>query len=221
MSKAKIKLRPAKTSFAFLVDGNCEYWYIQLLKRNEGNLRVDLKPEIPQRKELSELYEKAKELSGSYTRVFWIVDFDVIQKETRETPKGKKTPMQYFKTYYADLQDNYENVSVIINNPCLEYWFLLHYTKTSQHYKNYDLLKPKLKKYLPDYEKTRKYYMQKNDIYKRLKPLLPIAIDNAKAIRQFEIDDPCGTAQMNVFYEAEVESRKIIDMLSWSGTTKG
>ncbi|NDV64055.1 RloB domain-containing protein [Bacteroides sp. 224] len=213
MRRAKTIIRPVKTTFAFLVDGDCEYWYIQLLKRNEQNLKVDLKPEIPQRKELSDLYMKAKELSKDYTKVFWIVDFDVIQKETRETPKGKKTPMQYFKEYYADLRSNYENVIVIINNPCLEYWYLLHFVKTTRHYEKYDSLKPDLRKYLPNYDKSQKYYMQKDDIYKKLKPFLPAAIANAKSTNTFEVNNPCGIAQMHLFYDTEINSKKIIEML--------
>ena len=31
----------------------------------------------------------------------------------------------------------FEKVHVIVNNPCLEFWFLLHFVKTTDYYKNY------------------------------------------------------------------------------------
>ena len=58
----KIPLKE-KPKYAIVVDGETEFWYIQMLKRNERLISVDLKPEIPQRKKLSEQYAKVIELS--------------------------------------------------------------------------------------------------------------------------------------------------------------
>ena len=80
-----LKSRP---KFAFVVDGECEFWYIQMLKRNERQISVDLKPEIPQRKKLNDQYKKVIDLSLDYDKVFWIVDFDVIISETRKAKKS-------------------------------------------------------------------------------------------------------------------------------------
>ena len=49
-----IKSRP---TFAVVVDGECEVWYLQMLKRNERSIVVNIEPKIPQRKRLSEQYE--------------------------------------------------------------------------------------------------------------------------------------------------------------------
>lgn len=65
-----------KPRYAFIVEGECEFWYIQMLKRNERSLRVDLKPEIPQKKKLKDQYKKVIESSKEYDKVFWIIDFD-------------------------------------------------------------------------------------------------------------------------------------------------
>jgi hypothetical protein len=67
-----------KIKFAIIVDGDCESWYLQMLKRNEKSINVDLKPEIPQNKKLKEQFEKVTELSKHYDKVFWIIDYDVI-----------------------------------------------------------------------------------------------------------------------------------------------
>jgi hypothetical protein len=74
-----------KTKFAAIVDGDCESWYLQMLRRNEKNIKVDLKPEIPQKKKLKEQYERVIEQSKHYDKVFWIVDFDVINSKKIES----------------------------------------------------------------------------------------------------------------------------------------
>ncbi len=88
----RIKRNTPKTKprYAFIVEGECEFWYIQMLKRNEPSLRVDLKPEIPQKKKLKDLFKKVVDSSNEYDKVFWIIDFDVLIKESKEIQKGAK-----------------------------------------------------------------------------------------------------------------------------------
>ncbi len=70
-----------------MVDGDCEFWYFQMLKRNNRDLHVDLKPEIPQKKKLSEQYKKVLEYADIYDKVIWVIDIDVINDETRKAKK--------------------------------------------------------------------------------------------------------------------------------------
>jgi len=59
---------------------------------------------------------------------------------------------------------------------------------------------------LPGYEKTRNFYVKPsgNDIYAKLKPLLKVAINNAKANKSFDFKNTNnGISQMNLFYEAD------------------
>ena len=100
--------------------------------------------------------------------MYWIIDFDAINKETRETKKGKKTALYELEEYYYSIRE-IENIHIIINNPCFEYWLLLHFEATVKFYSTYDEMLKQLKKHLPDYEKTQKYYTkQDKDIYLRL-----------------------------------------------------
>ena len=203
----KIKIKP---KYAIIVDGECEFWYIQMLKRNENLISVDLKPEIPQRKALSEQFDKVVELSKDYDKVYWVIDFDVVCKETREAKKNKKTALQELKEYINTLKKKFENIIVvIINNPCFEYWLLLHFEMTSRLYSSYNELIRQLKKYLPDYEKSRRYYTSlNNDIYLRLASKLPVAIINANKLKEFDLDNPnVGVSQMNIFFEEVLPSR--------------
>ncbi|GHS97689.1 hypothetical protein FACS189421_04930 [Bacteroidia bacterium] len=196
--------------FAFVVDGECEYWYIKMFGRNEKEINVTLNPEIPQKKKLSEQYKKVIELSKNHDKVFWIIDFDTIHKETKEAKTGTKTALQKFREYYIKIA-KYENVKIIINNPCLEYWYLLHFETTSKYFATYDKLLPSLKKHIPNYEKTQQFYTkQNNDIYLRHKPHLLNAIKNANKLQEFDFENPQrGLSQMQFFFETD-EIKKII-----------
>lgn len=193
-----------KPKYAIVVDGETEFWYIQMLKRNERLISVDLKPEIPQRKKLSGQYSKVVDLSKDYDKVYWIIDFDVINKETREAKRGAKTALQELKEYCDNIERNYKNiVIVIVNNPCFEYWLLLHFETTSKFYSSYDELIRQLKRHLSDYEKSQTYYTKQNrDIYLRLTSKLADAISNAKRLTEFDFENPNqGISQMHFLFE--------------------
>ncbi len=180
-------------TYAIVVDGETEIWYFQMLKRNERQLKINIEPKLPQKKSVKEQYQFVKELSKQeYSRVFWIIDFDKIIKETRETPKGKKSSLQtLIEQRQKLLKKEYKNVTVIIINPCLEFWFLLHFEKTSKQFDACYKAETDLKKYLKDYEKTQKYFTKPdNDIYLKLKPHLKTAITNSSSLGVFNIDAP-------------------------------
>lgn len=123
--------------------------------------------------------------------MIWIIDFDVINSETNKTPKGTKTALQEFREYRQEIDRDHENILIIINNPCLEYWFLLHFEKTSKYFSTCEEAGKQLKKHLPDYEKTQRFYTKEsNDIYLKLKPHLDKAITNANSLDEFDINNP-------------------------------
>lgn len=202
-----IKNRPvplkSKPTFAVVVDGDCEVWYLQMLKRNERSIIVNIEPKIPQRKRLSEQYESVIELSEESTKVFWIIDFDVIVSETKSAKVGSKTAIQTFLEYKKTIDEKHKNIVVIVNNPCLEFWLLLHFEATSKYFDTCEGAENQLKKHLKDYEKTRKYYTkQDNDIYLRLKPNLTVALKNTRALRLFDAENPNkGMSEMQLFFE--------------------
>ena len=208
------KLSQKSKRFAFVVDGECEFWYVQMLKRNEQTINVTLEPKLPQKKTLSEQYNLVVELSDNYDKVFWIVDFDVIIRETDQAKKGKKTALKEFEEHYEKLTRKYrEKVTVIINNPCLEYWYLLHFVETSKYFDTYEKLERELKKHLANYSKSKEFHTkQNNDIYLQLKPFINTAITNAKKLSVFDFSNPrSGITQMQLFFETK-EMTEIIKM---------
>lgn len=197
----------SKPTYAIVVDGECEYWYIQMLKRNERSINVNLEPKIPQKKKLSELYNKVIELSSDFDEVFWIIDFDVINFETRSAKKGAKTCLKEFMDYYFQIKKDCKNVQIIINNPCLEYWFLLHFEFSSKYFESCSKLLNQLKKHksLSDYEKSQSYFTkQGNDIYLKLKPYINNAITNCDKLGEIDFCNPHNSlSKMNLLFESK------------------
>jgi hypothetical protein len=198
-------LLKSKPTFAVVVDGDNEVWYLQMLKRNEKSIVVNIEPRIPQRKSLSEQYKSVIALADESTKVFWIIDFDVITSETKSAKAGKKTATQAFLEYRKTIAEKYDNIVLIVNNPCLEFWLLLHYEATSKYFSTCEGVVKQLKKYLTDYEKTEKYYTKRgNDIYLRLRPKLASALKNANALKLFDTEYPeKAVSEMQLFFEAE------------------
>ncbi|MFN8357619.1 MAG: RloB family protein [Spirosomataceae bacterium] len=192
-----------KPRFAIVIDGETEFWYLQMIKRNERQIKVDIKPEIPQKKKLSDQYSKVLELSKSYDKVYWIIDLDVILSESLLVKKGNIKAIDALNQYKAVIENKHKNVIVVINQPCLEFWFLIHFELTAQQFSNCEEAGKKLKKHLTDYTKTEKYFTkQDNDIYLKLKPFLKTAIANSKTLSAFDNENLSkGVSEMFKLFE--------------------
>ena len=175
-----------KQSFAVVVDGETEYWYLEMFKRNEPNIPFKIRPQILQKKNIDQQYKLVTELSEEeYDKVFWIVDLDVLLKEEREK-NNSTSSLQKFLNYYKNLSKQ-KKIVVIVNNPCLEYWFLLHFQMTDKVFTACTNAEKQVSQHLKGYEKTEKFFKKSNnDIYKQLKPHLQKAINNATALGSFD-----------------------------------
>ena len=179
--------RQTREAFAVVVDGETEKWYLQMLVKNETNISSNIKPHIPKNKDIDEQYKLVRDLSKKeeeYDKVFWIVDLDVLLKEEREK-KNNTSSLQKFLNYWQQLLKQ-EKVVVIVNNPCLEYWFLLHFEKTTKIFTTCIDVEKEVSRHLKGYEKTEKFFKKDNDIYKQLKPFLKTAKENATALGSFD-----------------------------------
>ena len=206
MGRIKRKTNPA---FAIVADGETEIWYLQMMKQNERQVRLTIKPELPKKKRIEDQCELVCKLAqGEYDKVFWIVDLDQITKEQREATGGKKDPMRTFiecREKVLHCKKYAKRVRVIVNNPCLEFWFLLHYTHTDKSFGGYEELAKALKKYMKDYNKSEGYFKQKNnDIYLKLKPRLKKAMEHSDRLGSFEPKDPSrAVSEMPQFFRTE------------------
>jgi hypothetical protein len=99
--RSKIKMK-GSDAFAFVVDGDTEVWYLQMFKRNERELNINIEPKLPSKKSIPEQFKMVQYLATDYKKVFWIVDYDIIAKETREAKKGVET-RKYFTKQENDI----------------------------------------------------------------------------------------------------------------------
>ncbi|MEM9887957.1 MAG: RloB family protein, partial [Bacteroidota bacterium] len=201
MARKKKSVQKKKT-FAIVVDGKTEVWYFNMLKRNERTLKINIKPDLPSKKKLVQQYKYVRELAEYNTKVFWIIDLDTIVEETRKASSNSESPMAEFCRYRDRLKKDCNNVVPIVNCPCLEFWFLLHFETTAKYYESCHAAEKRLRKYLKDYEKTKSYFTRQNqDIYLKLKPQLNEAIENAKQLSGFEVENPLqAIAEMHLFF---------------------
>ncbi len=164
---------------------------------------ISIRPELPKKKRLKELFDYVVENSKDYNQVIWIIDLDTILKEDRERPVGSKSKITELKEYMGELEP-IENVFVLVNAPCLEYWFLQHFKESGRFFDNCDKVCDEFKNtILNGYQKTEQYYKRRNaDIYQKLKPYKNIAVQNAKKLGDFNIDMPKqGKAEMYKVFE--------------------
>ena len=135
MRRSRNRVIHARKTIALVVDGHTEYWYFNMLKRNERDLALNIEPRIPQKKSIQDQHDLVVALTlQEYDKVYWILDLDTVLKETRDTPKGKSSALDLFLKLQQGLKKNFKQVEVVVNNPCLEFWFLLHFQSTSKRF---------------------------------------------------------------------------------------
>ncbi|MQY78815.1 MAG: RloB domain-containing protein [Bacteroidetes bacterium] len=164
-----IKARKLYPAIAIVGQGITEQIYFIQLRKME-KLSFTLKPNLPKHSDIKSIVTKAKDLlKKEFDVIFCVIDIDEINRN------------QVVKDQYFELRKRYHNkgnIFFIENNPCMEFWFLLHYKETTRFFNNYRQLETELKKHIADYEKTVIYLTRKN-IYNVLKPFQDHARQNA------------------------------------------
>lgn len=67
-------------------------------------------------------------------------------------------------------------VNLAISNPAVEYWFLLHFENTNRPFQNADQLCDVLRKYIPEYNKSK-------PVYRLIRDRMETALSRAKTFR--------------------------------------
>lgn len=199
-SRGRRKLLPI---YSIIVDGDTEIWHLQLLKELEGLKQIRIKPELPKKKSLDEQYEFVLERFDDFDKVIWIVDMDVLIQDGR-----KKNDFKNYVIRFQKMKATIEKKGgiVIVNTPCLEEWFILHFEYTTKYFPDCKSAEERLKNHLEDYEKTEKYYKKYNDdLYKKLRERLPDALVNSRKL---------GEVNFDKIEAAKCEMYKLFDFLS-------
>ncbi|RQP19314.1 MAG: RloB domain-containing protein [Parapedobacter sp.] len=193
-----------RKTISIIVDGDTEVWYFQMLRETENLGQLAVKPELPARKTLAYQFSMVCSNAQKYDQVIWLVDADTIIKEIRESSKASK--IQEVKGYLGEA-GKMDNVHILFNTPCLEFWFLLHDRYTGRFYAECGAVEAQLTRstILPEYAKTEKYFKNpKRNIYQRLKPNLKTAVSNAMRLGGFDIDE---------YESAKAETFKVFKIL--------
>ncbi|MBP5455114.1 MAG: RloB domain-containing protein [Paludibacteraceae bacterium] len=207
MARRKIKKEIQPVGYVLIADGETEQWYVELMKKHY-NIRVKLQPELSCHS-IKKQYELVKEsIDKGYEHVFWIIDFDSIQKENNEA-KNKGSVLQEFKRVYFEAKNALkwkDRLTIIVNNPCLEYWFYLHqHSESNRYFAQYETdLLPILRKFdvggrlFDKYNKSHQDYFGKPDLFKRLLPYLK-KIDFQR-LRSFDFQT-CNSESVSEMYK--------------------
>lgn len=191
MGRNNVKTRgTGRKTFAIVVDGETEMWYLQMLHRNEKIKGISIQPELPTKKKLADQFNTVKSNAQIYDLSIWIIDLDVVIKDNKIAELNK---------YLTEAKSD-SKIKILVNTPCLEFWFLNHVKDTGRYYATGDSLIKELIKYDPvkDFAKSEKYFVKDTpDIYKRLRPYLKNAIENAGKRGDFDTKNPLqGKAEM-------------------------
>ena len=135
------------------------------------NCNIIIHPIISTDKSASGLVQKAEKMLGN--NPYYPEDGDVIWCVfdcDENTDSMLKSAQEFAKAH---------GYRIAFSNPCIEYWYLLHYTLYNGYLANCDAVLTQLRKKnrIPDYTKTA-------DVYGLLLPLQGKAIENANKRRK-------------------------------------
>lgn len=190
MARRKKKSRgTGRKTMSIIVDGQTEQWYTESLRQTERLRGLKIKPDLPKNKKLHQLYDYVAQQAETFDLVLWIIDMDVPINEAKRADQLKEV-MAEFKKQRTRLEKL--GVTVIVNSPSLERWFLLHFEDSHRHYLTQKPVINRIRKhYLAAYEKKESYFKRKDgSLYEDLEPNLAVAIERSKAMLPFDPDNP-------------------------------
>jgi len=165
-------------------EGITEQYYFSHIRDLYG-YRYTLKPYYFGTTSLKDMGRKISEVIEGGGVALCVFDADVSQRIAAEQEK-----LLILKKKYAKKK----NVILCDSLPSVEYWFLLHYLNTNQHFNNAKAIERKLKTFIAKFTKTAVFLEKKKwvaDLCSANK--LELAISRA---REFGMD---GQAYSNIF----------------------
>lgn len=148
-----------KKSIAIIGEGETEWFYFDSL-RIAKRYPFRLVPGMPSHSDLGHMLSLAdRYIRERFDYVICLVDMD----------RMKLFPVEMRKYQASKRNPAYKDVWFIETHPCTEFWFLLHFLPglPKRKYNSCDELLPELQKYMPGYEKTKRYF-RRTDLYRFL-----------------------------------------------------
>jgi hypothetical protein len=155
--------RVVSKSIAIIGEGETEWFYFDSL-RVACRFPFKVAPDFPQHSDIHHVLKLVESyIDKQYDYVVCLFDMDRLHRFPSEMQLYQRAKKKYSAKKYA------ERVIFIETNPCTEFWFLLHFLPNvvCRRYDSYEQLLPELQKYMPEYEKTKRYFKRTN-LYKFL-----------------------------------------------------
>jgi len=189
-----------KKSVAIIGEGETEWFYFESL-RVFHQYQFKIAPDFPSHSDIGHIMKLAERYTiEGYDYVVCLIDMDTI----------RQLPAEWRKYQKHKSERKYKHVMFIETYPCTEFWFLLHFLPilSTKVYHSFDDLLPELQKYMPGYEKTKKYFKQTN-LYCYLKKNgdMNRALENSKKLFELSKANPEDEASYSEVY-------KVINLLN-------
>lgn len=186
------KRRNLRYSVALVGDGFSESIYFTDFRDTERPEGLKIIPDFPGRiGSYSGVLDRAISLKKDYHRVYAMVDMDAVisQQQGQQYQRHKRAAER-------------QGVIILENNPCFEFWLLLHFQQTGRMFQNCEQVITLLRRHIPDYNKGLKF-LEKLRLFATLRDLLPQAIENAARLEHGRGDhDPLyPRAEIFKFFE--------------------
>ncbi len=169
-------------TIAIIGEGITEKYYIESLKdiasQNISILPKSLGTKASNLKQLEKTIIAAK--NKGYDEVYCIIDMDSKEKDRTKYEKLKNN---YNEKHFINKRQGIDcYVKFIESYRCTEIWFLYYFEYTTRHFNSYDEVQNALRKYTPSYEKTEKFFKNKNldTFFIKSKGNRTCAINNAR-----------------------------------------
>ncbi len=177
-----------KKSIAIIGEGETEWFYFDSL-RIYHRYPFKVAPDFPRHSDIDHILKLAKRyLDEEYDYVICLIDMDRIKHVSAEWKKYQRHKNKEKKKK----RKNQGQIIFVETFPCMEFWFLLHFIPnlSTKRYNSYEDILPELRKYMPEYEKTKKYFRQIS-LYSFLKENGDEnrAIENAKKLCELNISE--------------------------------
>lgn len=139
--------RETRKTYVVLGDGQTEQYYLKHLKTLKG-YKYTIRPSLFSSITIETAGDIIDEyLSGGCDQVIYITDYDTIVNQ------NKTAEFEKLKNKYADIKE----VFICETMPSIEFWFLLHFLKTTREFNNASEAITILARYMQGYSKGEAY----------------------------------------------------------------
>jgi hypothetical protein len=175
--------RLLRTNYVVLGDGQSEQYYLKHLKKLK-NYKYAIRPSL-----FASLTIESAEviidelLSGGCDQIIYFTDYDTIVSQ------GKQQQFADFKNKYGSRSE----VFICESMPSIEFWFLLHFLKTTREFRNADEVLCELVKFIKGFSKEKIFLEKEKWVVELCKNgKLETAVNNASSILKQRENDPTG-----------------------------